>query len=69
MERSDPLITPAMVYAYAAPQEGAPYANGAPSLAVYDPALVDLADDWSIPVAGKDFKAGQTLMKTIIAYA
>jgi myo-inositol-1-phosphate synthase len=56
-----------MVYAYAAIQEGVPYANGAPSLAADTPALVDLADERSVPIAGKDFKTGQTLMKTIIA--
>ena len=67
LERSDPSISPAMVYAYAALQEGVPYANGAPSLAADIPALVDLAVDRGIPVAGKDFKTGQTLMKTIIA--
>jgi myo-inositol-1-phosphate synthase len=67
LKRSDPSISPAMVYAYAALQEGVPYANGAPSLAVDIPALVDLADDRGVPVAGKDFKTGQTLMKTIVA--
>ncbi|MDQ3639811.1 MAG: inositol-3-phosphate synthase [Actinomycetota bacterium] len=67
LERSDPSISPAMVYAYAALQEGVPYANGAPSLAADIPALVDLADERGVPVAGKDFKTGQTLMKTIIA--
>jgi len=66
---SDPSISPAMVYSYAALQEGVPYANGAPSLAVDVPALVDLADDRGVPVAGKDSKTGQTLMKTIIARA
>jgi myo-inositol-1-phosphate synthase len=67
LERSDPSISPAMVYAYAAIQEGVPYANGAPSLAADIPALVDLAGDRGVPVAGKDFKTGQTLMKTIVA--
>jgi myo-inositol-1-phosphate synthase len=67
LERSDPSISPAMVYAYAALHEEVPYANGAPSLAVDIPALVDLANDRGVPVAGKDFKTGQTLMKTIIA--
>src|SRR3712207_9593732 len=56
-----------MVYAYAAIMEGVPYANGAPSLAVDVPALTKLADERGVPVAGKDFKTGQTLMKTIIA--
>jgi len=67
LERSDPAISPAMVYAYAAIMEGVPYANGAPSLAVDIPALAELADERGVPVAGKDFKTGQTLMKTIIA--
>ena len=56
-----------MVYVYAAIMEGVPYANGAPSLAVDVPALTKLADERGVPVAGKDFKTGQTLMKTIIA--
>jgi myo-inositol-1-phosphate synthase len=56
-----------MVYAYAAIQEGAPYANGSPSLAVDTPALTELADKRGVPIAGKDFKTGQTLMKTIVA--
>ncbi len=67
LERSDPSISPAMIYAYAAIQEGVPYANGAPSLAADIPALVDLANERGVPVAGKDFKTGQTLMKTIVA--
>jgi myo-inositol-1-phosphate synthase len=67
LDRSDPAISPAMVYAYAALQEGVPYANGSPSLAVDIPALTELADERGVPVAGKDFKTGQTLMKTIIA--
>src|SRR5918997_1105787 len=67
LERSDPAISPAMVYAYAAIMEGVPYANGAPSLAVDIPALTELASERGVPVAGKDFKTGQTLMKTIVA--
>jgi myo-inositol-1-phosphate synthase len=67
LDASDPAISPAMVYAYAALQEGVPYANGSPSLAVDIPALTELADERGVPVAGKDFKTGQTLMKTIIA--
>ena len=67
LDRSDASISPAMVYAYAALKEGVPYANGSPSLAADIPALVDLADDAVVPVAGKDFKTGQTLMKTMIA--
>jgi myo-inositol-1-phosphate synthase len=67
LEASEPAISPAMVYAYAAIEEGVPYANGAPSLAVDIPALTELATRRGVPVAGKDFKTGQTLMKTIIA--
>ena len=67
LEKSDPSISPAMIYAYAAIQEGVPYANGAPSLAVDIPALTQLAKERGVPVAGKDFKTGQTLMKTIVA--
>ncbi len=67
LDRSDPAISPAMVYAYAAIREGVPYANGAPSLAVDIPALTELAKEEGVPVAGKDFKTGQTLIKTIFA--
>ena len=67
LDASDPAISPAMVYAYAAIMEGVPYANGAPSLAVDIPALTELADEKGVPIAGKDFKTGQTLMKTIVA--
>jgi myo-inositol-1-phosphate synthase len=67
LDRSDPSISPSMIYAYAAIQEGVPYANGAPSLAVDIPALVELANERGVPVAGKDFKTGQTLLKTIVA--
>ena len=67
LDASDPAISPAMVYAYAAIMEGVPYANGAPSLAVDVPALTELANERAVPIAGKDFKTGQTFMKTIIA--
>jgi len=67
LDRSDPAISPAMIYAYAAIMEDVPYANGAPSLAADIPALVDLANERGVPVAGKDFKTGQTLMKTMVA--
>jgi myo-inositol-1-phosphate synthase len=56
-----------MVYAYAALKAGIPFANGAPNLTVDVPALTDLAKQNSAPICGKDFKTGQTLMKTIIA--
>ena len=67
LDASDPAISPAMVYAYAAIMEGVPYANGAPSLAVDIPALTELANEKGVAIAGKDFKTGQTFMKTIIA--
>src|SRR5688500_3592553 len=56
-----------MLYAYAAIMEGVPYANGAPNLSADIPALIELAEQKGVPVAGKDYKTGQTLMKTIIA--
>jgi myo-inositol-1-phosphate synthase len=60
-------IAPSMIYAYAALKSGVPFANGAPNLTVDIPALVQLAEDNNAPVCGKDFKTGQTLMKTILA--
>jgi myo-inositol-1-phosphate synthase len=60
-------IAPSMLYAYAALSEGVPFANGAPNLTVDFPAMLELAQRNGLPVAGKDFKTGQTLMKTIIA--
>ncbi|MDX1687456.1 MAG: inositol-3-phosphate synthase [Candidatus Promineifilaceae bacterium] len=60
-------IAPSMIYAYAALQEGVPYVNGAPNLSVDMPAMVELAMEKDVPIAGKDFKTGQTLMKTILA--
>jgi len=60
-------IAPSMLYAYAALKEGVPYANGAPNLSVDFPAMLELAQQNGVPVAGKDFKTGQTMMKTIIA--
>ena len=62
-----PNIAPSMIYAYAALQEGVPFVNGAPNLTVDVPALLELAARTGTPVAGKDFKTGQTLMKTIVA--
>jgi myo-inositol-1-phosphate synthase len=64
---SDETIPSSMVYAYAALKEGIPYANGAPNLTCDVPALVDLAQKARSPIAGKDLKTGQTLIKTIIA--
>jgi myo-inositol-1-phosphate synthase len=60
-------IAPSMVYAYAALSLGIPFANGAPNLTADIPALLELAREKNVPVAGKDFKTGQTLMKTILA--
>ncbi len=60
-------IAPSMIYAYAALKSGIPFANGAPNLTVDVPALRDLAEEMSVPVCGKDFKTGQTMMKTILA--
>ena len=67
MYDNDPSIAPSMIYAYAALKSGVPFANGAPNLAVDIPALTQLADEMRVPICGKDFKTGQTLMKTIIA--
>jgi len=67
LAKSDPAIAPSMIYAWAALQEGVPFANGAPNLTVDIPALQELAKKKGVPIAGKDFKTGQTLMKTTIA--
>jgi myo-inositol-1-phosphate synthase len=67
LETSDPAIPSSMIYAYAAIKEGLPYANAAPNLSADVPALVELAKQQEVPVAGKDLKTGQTLLKTIIA--
>jgi myo-inositol-1-phosphate synthase len=67
MLTNDVNIPSSMVYAYAALKEGVPFANGAPNLTVDVPALMELAQKNGCPVAGKDFKTGQTLIKTVIA--
>ena len=67
LEANDPSIPSSMVYAYAAIKEGIPYANGAPNLSADVPALLQLAGETRSPVAGKDLKTGQTLIKTVIA--
>jgi myo-inositol-1-phosphate synthase len=67
MEENDPGIAPSMLYAYAAIMEGIPYANGAPNLSADFPALENEAVKRGVPIGGKDFKTGQTLMKTILA--
>jgi myo-inositol-1-phosphate synthase len=67
MAASDPAITPSMIYAWAALKEGVAFANGAPNLTVDVPALQQLAKKNGVAIAGKDFKTGQTLMKTVLA--
>jgi myo-inositol-1-phosphate synthase len=67
LEASDPAISSSMVYAYAAIKEGLPYANAAPNLSADIPALIEFAAQTGSPLAGKDLKTGQTLIKTIVA--
>jgi len=67
LKNDDERIAPSMVYAYAAIKNGVPYVNGAPNLTVDIPAMVELAKRTGTPIGGKDFKTGQTLMKTILA--
>jgi myo-inositol-1-phosphate synthase len=67
MKSNDPAIAPSMLYAYAAISESVPFANGAPNLTVDIPALEEYAKAKEVPIGGKDFKTGQTLMKTILA--
>jgi myo-inositol-1-phosphate synthase len=67
MERNDESIAPSMLYAYAALMEGVAFANGAPNLTVDMPCLIRLANERGVPISGKDFKTGQTWMKTVIA--
>ncbi|NOX19157.1 MAG: inositol-3-phosphate synthase [Chlorobi bacterium] len=66
MKNNDRNISPSMLYAWAAVSEGAAYINGSPGLSVDIPAIMDLAAERNIPIAGKDFKTGQTLIKTVI---
>ena len=67
LDASDPAIPSSMIYAYAAVREGIPYANAAPNLSADIPALEELALQTGSPLAGKDLKTGQTLMKTMVA--
>jgi len=67
IDAEDDQISPAMLYAYAAILEGVPFANGAPNLAVDTPVLRKLATERKVPISGKDFKTGQTLIKTVLA--
>lgn len=67
LDNNDDRIPPSMLYCYAAIQEGVPFVNGAPNLTCDAPAIVELALENNVAIAGKDFKTGQTLMKTIVA--
>ena len=67
MAANDDAIAPSMIYAWAALMEGVPFANGAPNLTVDIPAIQELAKKQGVPISGKDFKSGQTMMKTILA--
>ena len=67
LQKNDPEISPSQIYAYAALKMGVPYANGAPHLTTDNPALLELAREREVPVSGKDFKTGQTFMKTLVA--
>jgi myo-inositol-1-phosphate synthase len=69
MKESHPAIAPSMLYAWAALSSGIAYANGAPNLTVDVPAMQELALQNSVPIGGKDFKTGQTLLKTVLAPA
>ncbi len=67
LTKNDPNIAPSMIYAYASLKEGVPFANGAPNLTVDLPAMRELSRENNAPISGKDFKTGQTLIKTILA--
>ena len=67
LKADDPSIAPSQIYAYAALQSDVPFANGAPNLTVDTPCMVELARARGVPIAGKDFKTGQTLVKTMLA--
>ena len=67
LKANAPEISSSMIYAYAALKTGTAYANGAPNLSVDIPALIELAQKNKVPITGKDYKTGQTLMKTIVA--
>ena len=67
LAENDPEIAPSQIYAYAALKSGVPFANGAPNLTVDTPALITLAKAEGVPIAGKDYKTGQTFIKTLLA--
>jgi myo-inositol-1-phosphate synthase len=67
LTQNDEMIAPSMIYAYASLMEGVPFANGAPNLTVDLPVMQELSRENSAPICGKDYKTGQTLIKTILA--
>jgi myo-inositol-1-phosphate synthase len=67
IDANDKSVAPSMLYAYAALKEGVPFINGAPNLTIDVPAMVELAHTTGVPIGGKDFKSGQTLLKTVLA--
>ena len=67
MKENSPEIAPSQIYAYASVAAGVPFANGAPNLACDIPAIIEFAKEKGIPIAGKDYKSGQTFMKTLLA--
>lgn len=67
LRNNDASIPPSMIYAYASIKAGVPYANGSPNLSCDVPAIVELANEMHIPIGGKDYKSGQTFMKTMLA--
>jgi len=69
LRENDEMIAPSMIYAYASLMEGVPFANGAPNLTVDLPVMLELSRQNEAPICGKDFKTGQTLMKTVLAPA
>jgi len=69
LRENDEMIAPSMIYAYASLMEGVPFANGAPNLTVDLPVMLELSRQNGAPICGKDFKTGQTLMKTVLAPA
>src|SRR5207245_4109259 len=69
MKSNHPAIAPSMLYAWASVTSGVPYANGSPNLSVDIPAIQQLAHDHNVAICGKDFKTGQTLLKTVLAPA
>ena len=69
LDNNDSAITPSQIYIYAALRENVPFANGTPNISVDTPAMIELSKEMKVPIAGKDLKSGQTMMKTAIAPA